>query len=171
MLRFVVVAAVIVCICKKHGANARIKRLFSVFSDYCLKIHIALWFARDAKMRSLCTRLFNYKILFNVEFLMAWSRRDFNYGRWWRRRWWYHHIFNRTNMILNFNERLLRIFKTTFGAGYWLHIETGFHFNWNIYTTREHKSRGKNYFFSLRIKLILKIIWMMMKKNAIHSSS
>lgn len=90
-------------------------------------------------MQKCCCFVFSSLILnyFHSAFwnlLMACSRRDFNYWRWWWRRWWYDHIFNGTNMILNFNKRLLRIFKTTFSASYRLHIETGFHFDWNIYT-------------------------------------
>lgn len=142
------------------------KRLFSAISSRLLleDTHrgVICDLLRDAKsygffvFSSSIMKLF----LFNVEFLMAWSRGDFNYCRWWWRRRWYYHIFNCTNMILNFNERLLRIFKTTFCSGYRLHIETGFHFDWNIYandvkTAWVAREKDKFFVFSLcELKII-----------------
>lgn len=80
----------------------------------------------------LCT-IFNYECYVAVEILMAWSGRNFNYGRRWWRWWWYNQVFNCTHVILNFDKWLFWIFETAFSSGNWLHIsEACFHFNRNV---------------------------------------
>lgn len=124
--------------------------VFAAFKRLLLgiyKYNVRMWFVNDAKILLPTHDPCNFKTFIHcVEFLMACSRRDFHNARWWWWRWWYNHVFNCTNMILNFNKRLLWIFKTTFCSSYRLHIETRFHFNWNIYPMCMHreKSHKKN---------------------------
>lgn len=89
--------------------------------------------------------------LFAFGFLMARSRRNFNYG-WWRRRWCrYNHIFNCTNMILNFDQWLLWALETTLGSGHRLHIKTGFNFRWNICESKKEKRNEIKQFFVVAV--------------------